>query len=153
MIQPQINFSADKEIIDLHKLQNLFNLATFWARDRHLTDLATAVQFSEPVISVWDRSFLIGFARATSDGIYRATVWDVVIHPDYRGQGLGRKLIETLLAHPRLQKVEKIYLMTTYQQKFYQCLGFEENQSTVMVLINSRDNLSSQEEEEILSLS
>jgi N-acetylglutamate synthase-like GNAT family acetyltransferase len=109
-------------------------VAAFWAGDRTLEDLAIALKHSYPIISVWDQQDLIGFARATSDGIYRATLWDVIIHPNYRGQGLGRQLVETLLAHPHLSKVERVYLMTTHHQRFYERIGFESNTSTTMML-------------------
>jgi N-acetylglutamate synthase-like GNAT family acetyltransferase len=79
---------------------------------------------------------MIGFARATSDGIYRASIWDVVIHPKYQGSGLGRKLVQTVLSHPKMCRVERVYLMTTHQQKFYERIGFEYNSSTTMVLHN-----------------
>jgi len=88
------------------------------------------------VVSAWSQQNLIGFARATSDGIYRATLWDVVVHPDYQGLGLGRKLVETALAHPHLQRVERIYLMTTHEQSFYERIGFQQNQTTTMVIHN-----------------
>jgi N-acetylglutamate synthase-like GNAT family acetyltransferase len=129
-----IQFSLDKSLIDLTQLQQLYSLTAFWARDRKLNDLALAIAHSNPVVTVWDGSKLIGCGRATSDGIYRATIWDVVIHPDYQGWGLGRKLVETLLSHPLLSRVERIYLMTTYQQEFYERIGFQKNQSTTMVL-------------------
>ena len=58
----------------------------------------------------------------------------MVIHPDYRGAGLGRKLVETVLSHPRMNRVERVYLMTTHQQSFYERIGFECNSSTTMVL-------------------
>ena len=132
-----IQFCAEKEKIDLYQLQELFNLTAFWARDRKIEDLEIAIKHSEPVITVWDCNLLIGFARATSDGIYRANIWDVIVHPEYRGAGLGRKLVETVLSHPLVNKVERVYLMTTYQQKFYQRIGFTENQTTTMVLYNS----------------
>ena len=88
------------------------------------------------MIFVCDRDRLIGFARATSDGIYRATIWDVVIHPEYQSSGLGSKLVETVLSHPRMRSVERVYLMTTHQQRFYERIGFECNSSTTMVLYN-----------------
>jgi len=97
MDSSHIQFSARK-LLDLSQLQALFKLGAFWAKDRSVEDLSIAIANSEPVISVWDGERLIGFARATSD--YRATIWDVVIHPDYRGAGLGRKLVETVLSHP-----------------------------------------------------
>jgi ribosomal protein S18 acetylase RimI-like enzyme len=131
-----IQFRDDKSLVDLEQLRDLFNLTAFWGRDRSIEDLAIALQYSDPVITVWNGQQLIGHARATSDGIYRATIWDVIVHPDYQGAGLGRKLVETAIAHPRVNRVERVYLMTTNQQKFYERIGFEENQTTTMVLFN-----------------
>lgn len=122
--------------LDLHQLLHLFQVTAFWARDRRMEDLATAITNSKPVVSVWDGDRLIGFSRATSDGVYRATIWDVVIHPDYQGAGLGRKLVETVLMHPHVNRAERVYLMTTHQQEFYKRIGFQDNSTTTMVLYN-----------------
>ncbi|MBR8839017.1 MAG: GNAT family N-acetyltransferase [Stigonema ocellatum SAG 48.90 = DSM 106950] len=138
----QIRFSDRKSEIHLDQLQELFNLSTFWAKGRSMDDLRVAIANSEPVVTVWDGEQLIGFARATSDGIYRATIWDVVIHSEYRGTGLGSKLVETVLSHPRMNRVERVYLMTTHQQCFYEKIGFQTNSTTTMVLYN-QSNLSS----------
>ncbi|HIK05024.1 MAG TPA: GNAT family N-acetyltransferase [Trichormus sp. M33_DOE_039] len=136
MNHPQIQFREHRHTeIDLYQLQELFNLAAFWAKGRSVEDLSIAIANSNPVISIWDGEKLIGFARATSDGIYRATIWDVVIHPKYQGTGLGSKLVETVLSHPQMQ-VERVYLMTTHQQKFYEKIGFQTNSTTTMVLHN-----------------
>ena len=97
-----IQFCDRKSVVDLTQLQALFKLGAFWATERKIEDLNIAIENSEPVISVWDSQKLVGFARATSDGIYRATIWDVVIDPEYRGAGLGRKLVQTVLSHPRM---------------------------------------------------
>ncbi|BAB77642.1 GNAT family N-acetyltransferase [Anabaena sp. FACHB-709] len=136
MSYPQIQFRNRQSEVDLYQLQQLFNISAFWAKGRSIEDLGIAIANSEPVISVWDAEHLIGFARATSDGIYRATIWDVVIHPDYQGNGLGSKLVETVLAHPRMRWVERVYLMTTNRQEFYEKIGFQANNSTTMVLHN-----------------
>lgn len=121
---------------DLRQLQGLFQRAAFWARDRTPEDLALAITHSHPVVTAWDGSTLVGFARATSDGIYRATIWDVVIDPDYQGAGLGRKLVQTVMGHPHMSRVERVYLMTSLQQSFYQRIGFEVNSTTTMVYYN-----------------
>ena len=139
----KIQFCDRHAQVDFQQLQALFNLAAFWARDRRPEDLQIAIANSNPVITAWDsleasphEPRMIGFARATSDGIYRATIWDVVIHPDYQGAGLGRKLVQTVISHPKLSRVERVYLMTTHQQEFYKKIGFESNTSTTMVLHN-----------------
>ena len=144
----QIKFSASKSDIDINQLQELFNVAAFWAKERNIEDLEIAIANSEPVVTVKDGEKIIGFARATSDGIYRATIWDVVIHPEYQGTGLGSKLVETVLSHPRMSRVERTYLMTTHQQNFYQKIGFQANSSTTMVLDN-QSNLGSLTTEQV----
>lgn len=137
MKKNQIQFCDDPEKINLTTLQNLFNLCAFWAKERTQEGLKIAIANSNPVITVWDGDHLIGFSRATTDCVYRATIWDVVIHPEYQGIGLGSKLVETMLAHPRINSVERVYLMTTYQQEFYKQIGFQENQTTTMVIYNN----------------
>lgn len=120
----------------LDQLCGLFRVAAFWAKDRRSEEMLAAIAHSKPIVTAWDHDAMIGFARATSDGVFRATIWDVVIHPDYQGAGLGRRLVETLIAHPHMNKVERTYLMTTHQQRFYERIGFECNSTTTMVLHN-----------------
>lgn len=131
-----IQFCADKSQVDVQQLQCLFVKTAFWARERNIDDLEIAIAHSNPVVTVWDEKHLIGFARATSDGVYRAAIWDVVIDPDYQGVGLGRKLVQTVLSHPLVSKVERVYLTTTHQQSFYERIGFKRNETSTMVLFN-----------------
>lgn len=132
----QFQYTDHLSSTQLAQLIELFQQAAFWASDRTAEDMAIAIAHSHPVVTAWDHDALIGFARATSDGVYRATIWDVVIHPDYQGAGLGRKLVETVLSHPLMSRIERVYLMTTHQQSFYQRIGFQENQTTTMVLFH-----------------
>ena len=132
-----IQFCTDKLKVDFIQLQLLFTKAAFWARERNIDDLQMAIANSNPVVTVWDGERLIGFARANSDGIYRAGIWDVVVDPDYQGIGLGRKLVQTVLSHPMVSKVERVYLTTTHQQSFYERIGFKRNDTTTIVLYNS----------------
>lgn len=141
-IQFQIHDSLQSDVeIDYLQLQTLFRLGAFWAQERSIEDLHLAIAHSSPVVSVWDGQKMIGFARATSDWVYRATIWDVVIHPDYQKQGIGRKLVQTVLSHPAVNRVERVYLMTTHQQSFYERIGFEVNTTTTMVLYNQSQRL------------
>ncbi len=108
----------------LWKLQRLLDQHTFWARGRSLSQLRCMLAGSAAVVSLWRGKRLVGFARASSDGVFRAVLWDVVIPEDLQGQGLGRQLVEALLASPALAAVERVYLMTTNSAGFYQQLGF-----------------------------
>ena len=135
-----IQFCVDKSKVDFIQLQNLFMKTAFWAQERNADDLQIAVSNSNPVVTVWDAQRLIGFARATSDGVYRAGIWDVIVDPEYQGMGLGRKLVQTVLSHPLVSRVERVYLTTTHQQSFYERIGFERNETTTMVLHNNSES-------------
>jgi ribosomal protein S18 acetylase RimI-like enzyme len=137
MENTHIQFRQSKSDIDLEQLKQLFDVHAFWARDRRIEDLRIAIEHSNPTLSVWDGDALIGFARATSDGIYRAMIWDVVIDEQYRGLGLGRRLVNTLISHPALARVERVYLTTSHHQNFYERLGFVRNDTATMILDKS----------------
>ena len=67
---------------------------------------------------------LVGFGRVLTDYALRAHVGDVFIAPASRGLGLGRSLIETMLAHPELVTVLNWTLTTADAQALYARYGF-----------------------------
>jgi len=118
----------------LGKLQRLLDQHTFWAQGRSLQNLRRMLAGSAAVVSLWRGRRLVGFGRASSDGVFRAVLWDVVIPEDLQGQGLGRQLVEALLNTPQLQGVERVYLMTTNSAGFYEQLGFERVEGQQLLL-------------------
>jgi N-acetylglutamate synthase-like GNAT family acetyltransferase len=118
----------------LWKLQRLFRHHAFWAAERSLGQLRQLLAGSHVVVSLWQGKRLVGFGRASSDGVCRAVLWDVVVAGDLHGQGLGRQVVQALLAAPALQRVERIYLMTTNSAGFYEQLGFEQVESQKLLL-------------------
>ena len=97
----------------------------FWAKDRDYKSLRQLLAGSNVVVTLWRGSRIIGFGRATSDGIYRAVLWDIVVADDLQGKGLGREVVEALLGMKQIRHVERVYLMTTNSAAFYIQLGFE----------------------------
>ena len=110
----------------LQQLQRLLDAHSFWASGRSKRELSQMLAGSQAVISAWQDSNLVGFGRATSDGVFRTVLWDVVVAGEHRGRGLGRRIVEALLQEPVLQGVERTYLMTTNSVGFYEKLGFTE---------------------------
>lgn len=80
---------------------------------------------SQAVVSAWKDDTMVGFGRANSDGVFRAVLWDVVVTAEFQGQGLGRRVVNTLLSAPKVKGVERVYIMTTNSTGFYKQLGFE----------------------------
>ena len=117
----------------LLKLQNLLNGHTQWANGRSLNELRAMLAGSAVVVSLWQGKRMVGFGRATSDGIYRAVLWDVVVANDLQGQGLGRRVVDALLDASKICNSEKVYLMTSKSRGFYEQLGFHQESEQILL--------------------
>nr|YP_010337488.1 GCN5-like N-acetyltransferase [Dixoniella grisea]UNJ17073.1 GCN5-like N-acetyltransferase [Dixoniella grisea] len=89
----------------------------------------TAIQNSFLILSLFYKKQetiqLIGFARVTSDQVFNAVIWDIVIHPNFQGQGLGKILIYHILDQLRSKNIVNIGLFADASVvSFYSNLGF-----------------------------
>eukprot|EP00240_Pyramimonas_obovata_P012264 CAMPEP_0118928982 /NCGR_PEP_ID=MMETSP1169-20130426/6112_1 /TAXON_ID=36882 /ORGANISM="Pyramimonas obovata, Strain CCMP722" /LENGTH=128 /DNA_ID=CAMNT_0006871095 /DNA_START=353 /DNA_END=739 /DNA_ORIENTATION=+ len=88
----------------MEELNDLFALVGFPRRDEN--KLALALRNTHTIFwiramrkSRWAKAGqLLGFARATSDGVYNAVIWDVAVLPSWQGSGLGRGVLERTAA-------------------------------------------------------
>jgi aralkylamine N-acetyltransferase len=122
----QIFFSSDRNI-DLYELEELCD-SVGWAR-RPIRKVRKAIEHSFVVITIREQrgSFnrLIGFARATSDRAFNATIWDVVVHPEFQGKGLGKALMQEVVKELRRADISNISLFAdAHVVDFYRQLGF-----------------------------
>lgn len=95
-----------------------------WARGRTVEEIRIMLENTDYHFSAWDGKRLVGFARVLTDRIYRATLWDVVVHPDYQKRGVGEELMNRVLSHSVLSRVEKFWLNTRDKFGFYEKFGF-----------------------------
>ncbi len=124
----------------LFKLQSFLNENTFWAKGRNKLQIRKMLSHSTVVVSLWHHNKLIGFGRATSDQVFRAVLWDVVIASDHQGLGMGKLILEAILTNKKIKSVEKIYLMTTNSSEFYKQLGFKMNPKQSLLILNKIKN-------------
>lgn len=81
------------------------------------------------LISAWDEDKPVGVARVISDRGYIYLIVDVIVAPDYQGQGIGRHMVEEIEAWLRQEKEGKptmmVYLMAAEgKEEFYEQFGF-----------------------------
>eukprot|EP00887_Chlorella_sp_A99_P000721 scaffold5.g721.t1 len=73
-----------------------------------------------------ERPRLVGLARCTSDGAFNATIWDVLVDPEFQGQGLGKALVEGMVRTLLKRDITNITLFADANVvDFYKQLGFE----------------------------
>ncbi len=106
--------------IDWWRLADIMARAPLFERKPY--ELATAFRDSYAAVFAHHNGELVGAARALSDGVYYATIFDVVVAPEHQGCGVGRQMVKALLTK---LPVERIFL-TSVQGKegFYERFGF-----------------------------
>lgn len=124
--ETEIVFSTDRDL-DLYELEELCDRVG-WAR-RPLRKVKKAIQHSFLVVSMWEikgkKRRLIGFARATSDHAFNATIWDVVVDPRYQNRGLGKAMMQYTIQKLRSADISNITLFADPQVvDFYRRLSF-----------------------------
>nr|YP_009257465.1 hypothetical protein [Coeloseira compressa]ANH09548.1 hypothetical protein [Coeloseira compressa] len=113
--------------IDIYDLEKLCD-AVGWVR-RPVKKVKIAIEHSFLTVSLFcdndHKRQLIGFARATSDNAFNATIWDVVIHPEFQGHGLGKTLMNQTIKYLRHADISTITLFADPNVvAFYSNLGF-----------------------------
>jgi ribosomal protein S18 acetylase RimI-like enzyme len=88
---------------------------------------------SSLVCFAYDSSRLVGASRAITDGEYHGLIYDVAVLPDYQGHGIGRRMMEELLARMPVWRV--MLVADEGVQGFYRACGFE-SYSHVMARLN-----------------
>jgi GNAT superfamily N-acetyltransferase len=128
----EIVVSTDRTRIDPDAALLLLQ-TTHWAagitRETLVRAMANSVCFG-----VYRRGELIGLGRAVTDLATFAYWTDVVIAADYRGQGLGRWLSDCMLAHPDMQGLRRVALLTRDAAELYSQIGFSEGPGSLIYM-------------------
>jgi len=112
----------DPSELDLTVIHQLLR-STYWAADRTADQVAKSMQHSVCFGLIY-RENQVGFARAVTDRVTFCYLCDVIIAPAHRGKGLGKWIVESMLAHPDLQTTTQC-LRTRDAHALYEPFGFE----------------------------
>ena len=80
-------------------------------------------------VSVYDDNKIIGYGRIIGDGIVYLHIHDVIVHPNYQGQGIGKQIVQKLIEKINELKKENPYLRAYLgaslgKEDFYKKCGF-----------------------------
>ncbi len=115
--------SNDPKRLDLDVIHRYLSEDSYWAQGipREVVERAVAHSLC---FGVYAGSEQVGFARVVSDRATFAYLADVFILPAHRGQGLSKRLMSAVAAHPELQGLRRWMLATADAHGLYHQHGF-----------------------------
>ena len=120
--------SSDPSWVEVDVVWRFLSEESYWARgvprETVLTSLANSIPFGVYEIGLQSRREQVGFARVVSDRATFAYLADVFVLTEHRGQGLSKRLLETVLAHPELRGLRRWLLFTADAHTLYEQFGF-----------------------------
>ena len=114
------------ELPPMDKYLALFQ-TTGWSFSRPVTAevLQMALEKSWYCLFAWDGDELVGTGRICTDGVLHAIVYDVIVAPDYQGQGIGAEIMRRIIEKCLEAQIGTIQLFSAAgKQGFYEKLGF-----------------------------
>ena len=115
--------TTDPKKLDIAAIQAFLADESYWATTRTLEQTTRAIENSL-CFGVFDADRQIGFARVVSDLATFAYIGDVFILREFRGRGLSKWLMETIVSHPDLQGLRRWLLATRDAHGLYSQFDF-----------------------------
>jgi ribosomal protein S18 acetylase RimI-like enzyme len=117
------SLTADRRRIDVDAT-HAFLTRCFWARGISRELVAKSIEHSL-CFGVFDKEAQVAFARVVTDYSTYAYLCDVYVLEEYRGQGLGKWMIDFVMKHPELQGLRRFQLVTRDAHGLYTRFGFQ----------------------------
>jgi ribosomal protein S18 acetylase RimI-like enzyme len=126
-----IEFDDDKSRIDVEAIHAFLSTQAYWAIGRPLETQQRLVDEASRVVGVYDEDRQIGFCRCVTDGVSFAYLADVYVLPEYRGRGLGERLVRHMVEDGPARDCGWL-LHTGDMHRLYRKVGFTEPSERVM---------------------
>jgi GNAT superfamily N-acetyltransferase len=120
----EYEISTDKMRLDLTMIHDFLASQSYWAQGIPLEVVKRSIE-NALCFGVYHQGKQVGFARVVTDYATIAYLGDVFIIEPYRGKGLGKRLIKTIMDHPELQGLRLWLLGTKDAHDLYRKYGFK----------------------------
>jgi len=117
--------------MNIHDIKTLIE-QTYWAKDRPIEIIKKSMENSICFgIFLNEDAKQVGFARVITDYATTYYICDVIIDSEYRGNSLGKKLLESIVSDVEFCDLKGI-LATKDAHGLYAKFGFEKSGNTFM---------------------
>jgi GNAT superfamily N-acetyltransferase len=121
----EYRISTDQSLLNIPMIHKYLSESTYWATERPLDVVEKSIQNSL-CFGIYKNKEQVGFARVITDYATFAWLADVFILEEHRGRGLGKWLMDVIIAHPDLQGFRRWVLATKDAHELYRRYGFSE---------------------------
>lgn len=116
--------STDKNKLEVDTIHRFLSERSYWAKGRDLEAVQKSIDHSL-CFGIYNKDAqMVGFGRVVTDYAVFAYIMDVFVLEEYRGKGLGKKLVEYIVNYPELKNLKRWQLATTDAHDLYKRYGF-----------------------------
>ena len=133
--------STDKAALNIDVIHRFIAKESYWGKGRSREAVVETIKNSILCFGLYrdapEPANLVGYARVVGDNVVFGFLADVFVLTDYRGTGLGKWLVQTILEHPDIAKLRRMTLFTRTPD-FYRGAFDIYDQSGVSVFMQQR---------------
>ncbi len=115
--------TTDKSKMDIVAIHDFLSKYSGWSDNISFDSVKTSIDNSLN-FGLFHLDKQIGFARVISDFSTIAYLGDIYVLDNYRGQGLSKNLMQSVMTHPNLQRLRRWILLTSTADWLYEKYGF-----------------------------
>jgi ribosomal protein S18 acetylase RimI-like enzyme len=137
----------DVEVVDefgsehVEEFRDLYDQYPWW-EGRTPENVQTMIDHTDLLVGLRDTetTHLVAAGRVLTDFVYYAKIYDVIVAENYRGNGLGRQLMESIVEHPALSSTSNMTLdCRDGLVSFYEDCGFERHEMEAILREESEE--------------
>ena len=118
-----MEISTDRDRIDRALVHRFLSEHSYWARSRTREQNDRIIDASL-VFGAYEDGHQIAHARVVTDTVAFGYLGDVFVVHEARGRGVGKALMEAVLAHPSVRGLSRFTLVTDDAHGLYEQYGF-----------------------------
>lgn len=122
-MQVPLEISTDPTRIDVALVHDFLS-RSYWAAGRSLDTVERSIHNSL-CFGAYVEGRQVAFARVISDRAVFGYLADVFVIPEFRGKGISAALMDAIVSHPDVQRLQVFLLRTRDAHGLYAKFGFE----------------------------